>query len=132
MTDDQKAIEKLFEDWIRATTVGDLELARSCIADDAVFLVPGAGEMDKESFAHAAAGESPEESAYEYDLDSKMREAQVFGDHAYLWIDSTLRFTPKSGGPTTTMAGHSLSVLEKREGRWLIVRDANTLTKVAE
>ena len=132
MTEDQQAIQSLFENWIRSTTVGDLDLARHCIADGAVFLVPGVGEMDKESFAQAAAGGSPEDSPDEYDLDCKLRETQVFGDHAFMWIDSTLLSTPKSGGPTTKMAGHSLSVLEKRDGRWQIVRDANTLTKVAE
>jgi len=130
MTSDERAIETLFENWIKATTVGDLELARECIADDAVFLVPGAGEMDKETFAQGAAGGSPEESPFEFDLDSKLRESQVFGDRAYLRVDSTLVCTPKDGGAATKMAGHSLSVLVKRDGRWRIYRDANTLTKV--
>jgi hypothetical protein len=30
------------------------------------------------------------------------------------------------------MAGHSLSILEKREGQWQILRDANTLSTVNE
>lgn len=135
MQDDEQAIRALFEDWIRATTEGDLELARRCIADDAVFLVPGipgGGEMDKESFAQAAAGQSPEESPFEFDLDSQLREVEVLGDHAYLWVQSKLVITPKEGGEATTMAGHSLSVLQKRDGQWLIYRDANTLTVVQE
>ena len=89
-------------------------------------------KMDKESFAYAAAGVSPEASPFEYVLDSKLRESKVFGDHAYLWVDSTLLMTPKSGGDTTKMAGHSLSVLVKRDGRWQIYRDANTLSPVPE
>lgn len=86
--------------------------------------------MDKETFAQGAAGGSPEESSIDYDLDSKLRELKVFGDQAYLWIESTLVCSPENGDPATTMAGHSLSILEKRDGRWQIIRDANTLTVV--
>ena len=129
---DEKEIRELFNDWIKATTEGNIELARQCIADDAVFFVPGVGEMDKETFAQAAAGESPEESPIDFDLDSKIRELKVFGDQAYLWIEMTLVMSPKNGDPSTKMAGHSLSILEKRDGRWQITRDANTLTTVPE
>lgn len=129
---DEQEIRDLFDNWIKATTVGNLELARQCIADDAVFFVPGAGEMDKETFAQGAAGGSPEESPMNFDLDSQLRELKVFGDQAYLWIESKLVCSPKNGDPDTLMAGHSLSVLEKREGRWQIIRDANTMTVVPQ
>ena len=129
---DEKEIRELFGNWIESTTKGDLELAHQCIADDAVFFVPGIGEMDKKSFAEAAAGGSPEDSPIDFDLDSKLRELKVFGDQAYLWIESTLVCSPKNGDPSTRMAGHSLSVLEKRDGRWQIIRDANTMTTVPE
>ncbi len=129
---DEQEIQELFNDWIKSTTEGNLELARQCIADDAVFFVPGIGEMNKETYAQGAAGESPEESSSNFDLDSKLRELKVFGDQAYLWIESTLICSPKNGDPATRMAGHSLSILEKRDGRWRIFRDANTLTVVPE
>ncbi len=129
---DEKEIRELFGNWIESTTKGDLELAHQCIADDALFFVPGVGEMDKKTFAAAAAGGSPEDSPIKYDLDSKLREIKVFRDHAYMWIESTLVMTPKNGDPATKMAGHSLSILEKRDGRWQILRDANTLTAVSE
>ena len=129
---DEQAIRELFNNWIKSTTVGDLELARRCIADDAVFFVPGAGEMDKETFAQGAAGGSPEDSPIAFDLDSQLREIKIFGDHAYLWIESILICSPKNGDPSSKMAGHSLSVLEKRDGRWQIIRDANTMTTVSE
>ena len=129
---DEKEIRELFGNWIESTIKGDLELAHQCIADDALFFVPGVGEMDKKTFAAAAAGGSPEDSPIKYDLDSKLREIKVFRDHAYMWIESTLVMTPKNGDPATKMAGHSLSILEKRDGRWQILRDANTLTAVSE
>jgi uncharacterized protein (TIGR02246 family) len=129
---DEQEIRELFNNWIKSTTEGNLELARHCIADDAVFFVPGIGEMDKESFAQGAAGGSPEESPMEFDLDSKLREIKIFGDQAYIWIESILDITPKNGDPASRMAGHSLSILEKRDGRWQIIRDANTMTVVSE
>jgi len=129
---DEQEIEVLFNNWIKSTIEGNLELARRCIADDAVFFVPGVGEMDKEMFAQGAAGGSPEDSPIDYDLDSKLRELKVYGDQAYLWIESTLLCSPKNGDPATRMAGHSLSVLEKRDGRWQIIRDANTMTVISE
>jgi len=129
---DEKEIRQLYDNWIESTIKGDLELAHQCIADDALFFVPGVGEMDKKTFAAAAAGGSPEDSPIKFDLDSKLREIKVFRDHAYMWIESTLVMTPKNGDPATKMAGHSLSILEKRDGRWQILRDANTLTAVSE
>jgi len=129
---DEQEIRELFNNWIISTTEGNLELARQCIAEDAVFFVPGVGEMNKETFAQGAAGGSPEDSPFEFDLDSKLRELKVFGNQAYLWIESTLVMSPKNGDPATKMAGHSLSILEKRDGRWQIIRDANTLTAVPE
>ena len=129
---DEQEIRDLFNNWIKSTTEGNLELARQCIADDAVFFVPGVGEMDKETFAQGAAGGSPEDSPIDFDLDSKLRELKVFGNQAYLWIESSLICSPKKGDPSTRMAGHSLSVLEKRDGRWQIIRDANTMTVVSE
>jgi len=129
---DEQEIRSLFENWIKSTVEGNLELARLCIANDAVFFVPGIGKMDKESFAQAAAGGSPADSPINYDLDSKLREIKIFGEQAYIWIESNLLCLPKNGDPTTRMAGHSLSILEKRNGRWQIIRDANTMTKVQD
>ena len=63
---DEQAIQDLFDNWIKATIEGDLALARNCITDDALFFVPGAGEMDKQTFAEGAAGVSPEDSPIEY------------------------------------------------------------------
>jgi len=57
---DEKEIRDLFNNWIKSTTEGNLDLARQCIADDTVFFVPSVGEMDKESFAQGAAGSYPE------------------------------------------------------------------------
>jgi hypothetical protein len=38
--EDEQAIRKWFDDWMTATKEGDLELARSLIADERFFLCP--------------------------------------------------------------------------------------------
>jgi hypothetical protein len=35
--------------------------------------------------------------------------------------------TPPNGAKTMTRAGHTLSVLKKQNGKWLLARDANML-----
>ena len=132
MTNDQEQLKELYDNWIKATTLGDLGLAHACIADDAIFYVPGAGEMDKATFAEGAAGVKPEDCPIEFGLKSELKEVKIFGDHAYMTVESSLLMTPKNGDPASTMAGHSLSILQKLDGRWQIIRDANTLVVVPD
>lgn len=128
---EEQEIREFYNNWIKATTEGDLELAHRCIADDARFLVAGAGEMNKVAFAQAAAGVSPEESPMDFHLESDLLEIKVLGEYAYILVESKLAIKPKEGdGPTTKMAGHSLAVLHKRDGRWQNYRDASTLVPI--
>lgn len=127
MTSDEQAIRDFYDSWIRSTTVGDLPLARSLIADDAVFLMPGAGEMDGETFAQGMAGGDPAEADSAYELDSRIREIRVFGDHAMLWSEFSLVSTKKATGERSRVAGHALSVLQRSGDGWVVIRDANTM-----
>ena len=127
MESDEQVIRQWFEKWVKATKEGDLELARSLIADDAVFLVPGAGRMDKESFAAAA---TATDSNTDYDLDCSIQEIQVMGDYAWLWTRNSLTMTDKSSQSSSFMAGHSLSILKRQNGGWVVIRDSNTVVPV--
>lgn len=129
MEKDEQAIRRYFESWMKATTQGNLELARSLIADDAVFLVPGHGQMDKETFAAAATATDPN---IDFQLDSSLQEIRVIGDHAWTWTKSDLVMTDKQSGARTRCTGHSLSILERHGDTWLLIRDANTLMPVKE
>jgi uncharacterized protein (TIGR02246 family) len=124
---DDQAIRQWFDQWIQATTEGDLELARSLIDHDAVFLVPGAGRMDKESFAAAATASDPNT---EFELDCSIQEIEVIGDHAWLSTKLSLVMTDKGTGSRSLMAGDSLSLLKRRGAGWVVIRDANTLVPV--
>lgn len=129
MKHDEEAIRRWFEQWMKATTEGDLQLARSLIADDAVFLVPGAGRMDKESFASAATATDPNT---DFELDCSIQEIRVLGDHAWLWTRISLAMTDKKSNSRSLMAGHSLSILERRGDGWVVIRDANTMVPVEQ
>jgi uncharacterized protein (TIGR02246 family) len=124
---DEESIRQWFEQWMKATKEGDLQLAKSLIADDAVFLVPGAGRMDKESFAAAATATDPNT---DFQLDCSIKEIKILGDHAWLWTKISLAMTDKSSKSRSLMAGHSLSILRRQGDGWVVIRDANTMVPV--
>lgn len=124
---DEKAIRKWFDDWMTATKEGDLELARSLIADDAIFLVPGAGQMEKQSFAEAATASDPNT---DFQLDCEIQEIRIFGDHAWLLSTISLAMTDKKTNSRSLMKGDGISILERRSDGWVVVRDANTMIAV--
>jgi hypothetical protein len=47
-----------------------------------------------------------------------------------MWTKLSMVMTPPGGLPTER-AGHTLSVLKRVDGRWLLARDANLLAPVA-
>jgi uncharacterized protein (TIGR02246 family) len=129
MKHDEQAIRHWFAEWMKATQEGDLQLARSLIADDAVFLVPGTDPMDKESFAAAATASDPNT---EFALDCSIQEIQILGDHAWLRTKISLTMTDKRSQSRSLMAGHSLSILKRQGDGWVVIRDANTMVPVKQ
>ena len=124
---DEETVRRWFEDWMRATKEGDLALAKSLIADDAIFLVPGAGQMDKQSFAEAATATDPNT---DFHLDCEIQEVRIFGDNAWLLFTISLEMTDKRTDSKTQMKGDGLSILERHGEGWVVVRDANTMIAV--
>ncbi len=129
LSKDEQAIRQYFERWVRATKEGELQLARSLIADDAVFLVPGADRMDKENFAAAATASDPNT---EFQLDCSIQEIQVIGDYAWLWTKISLAMTDKRSSDRSFIAGHALSILKRQGEGWVVVREANTMLPVPQ
>jgi ketosteroid isomerase-like protein len=74
--------------------------------------------------SHATGAPHPEFNGH-----SEIQEIQVNGDWAYLWTRLHVDVT-QPGGKLIKRAGHTLSVLRKTGGRWLLARDANLLTTV--
>ena len=127
MHDDEQAIRELVATWLRASRSGDTETVLGLMAEDVVFLVPGHPPMrGRTAFAAGQAG------LRDLDIDgrSEIQEIRVLGDWAYVWTTLTITVTPKSGGAAVTRSGATLSILQKRDGKWVIVRDANMLAVV--
>jgi hypothetical protein len=44
-----------------------------------------------------------------------------------MWTHLTVVATPPDSGPSLTRAGHTLTILRKEHGKWVLARDANLL-----
>ena len=128
MQSDEQAIRELTATWGAAIKAGDTQTVLGLMTDDVVFLVPGQPPMDKRTFA-SATSHGPQQ--LHIDGRSDIREIKVLGDWAYMWTKLTVVVTP-SGGAAMTRAGHTLSILRKQNGKWLLARDANLLAPAAK
>ena len=62
---------------------------------------------------------------------SELEEVVVIGEVAYTRSRDALSVTPRAGGKATQLAGHRITVYRKQpDGRWLLARDAHTLSPV--
>lgn len=130
MNSDEQEIRRLVSTWMAATQAGDTETVLSLIADDAVFLVAGRPPMRKPEFEAAARAQAQQDGT-QFDGDSEIQEIQVAGDWAFMWTRLSVSARPRQGGPATVRAGHTLTVLKKQDGKWLLARDANLLAPLA-
>lgn len=126
---DEQEIRDLVSTWIAATKAGDIERVLSLMSDDVVFLMPGQPVMHKAQFAAAARAQAAHD-APRFDGTSEIQEITVLGDWAFMWTELTVVATP-AGGRSMTRAGHTLSVLRKHNGKWVLARDANMLAPVS-
>lgn len=131
MSNDEQEIRDLVATWMAASKAGEVEKVLSLMADDVVFLVPGQPPMNKAAFAAAATGQARQNSP-QFDGTSETQEIQVMGDWAFMWTKLKVVVTPPDGAPSMTRAGHTLSILKKQGGKWVLARDANMLAPVQE
>lgn len=127
MTEEQ-AIREVVGTWIRASLAGDTATVLTLMADDVVFLLAGREPMrGKAAFAAASEPSGPRPQIL--DARSEIEEIRVLGDWAYLVTKLAISMRLPDG-KTVKRAGNTLSILQKRDGRWLFVRDANMLAVV--
>ena len=129
MQNDEQEIRQLVSTWMAASKAGNVEKVLSLMADDMIFLVPGRPIMRKADFAAAARAQSGP-NAPQLDGSSEIQEIKVFGDWAFMWTKLTVVATPPGGGQPVRRAGHTLSILKKENGNWVLARDANLLAPV--
>lgn len=129
MQPDEEQIRQLVATWHMASKAGDVDTILSLMTDDVVFLVPGGAPMNKEKFA-SLSRVPPGGTPPKIDSKSEIQEIQVAGDWAFMWTKLAVTIKPDGGGPSMERAGHTLTVLQRINGKWLLARDANLLAPV--
>ncbi len=122
--DDEAAIREFVATWMDATRAGDTAKVLGLMTDDVVFLVAGRPPFGKREFEAAAKAQAG--TPMRFDGASEIDEIRVMGDWAFMRTRLTVTAT-QPGQPPMVRSGHTMSILEKRDGRWLLARDANLL-----
>ena len=125
MGEDEKEIRDLINRWMQATKDGDLETVMGLMAEDAVFLVAGKEPSGKEEFRENS--KQLAASDIQFDGKSEIVELNVLGDWAYM-ITKLSVTTNQKGKEPVNRSGHTLTILRRQNGKWLLARDANLLT----
>ena len=126
MGPDERAIRKVHSTWIDAVNAGDLVCLLSLMADDVVFLNPGQAPFGRDGFSHAFS--SAHQQAVVRCI-SELEEVVVVGEVAYTRSRDALSVTRRSGGEATQLAGYRITVDRRQpDGRWLLARDAHTVS----
>ena len=122
MSEDENAIRAFVENWFAASRAGDVDAILKLMDDDAIFMSPGAEPFGRDAFKAAAA----QMKNMQLDMKSDITEIRVLGDWAFFRSRLQISITPP-GGRTLTRAGHTLTILRRKDGRWVLSRDANML-----
>lgn len=131
MQSDEQEIRQLVSTWMTANKAGDVETVLSLMTDDVVFLIAGQPPMRKADFAAAARAQTGAD-APRFDGISEIQEIKILGDWAFMWQKLTVVVTPPGGADSTTRAGHTLTILNRQNGKWVLARDANMLAPVVK
>lgn len=128
MDADERQIREVHSTWIDAINAGDLALLLTLVADDVVFLNPGQEPFGRAGFStnFSAAHRQVRISCV-----SELEEVVVVGEVGYTRSRDALSVTSHGGAEVTQLAGHRITVYRKQpDGRWLLARDAHTLSPI--
>ncbi len=128
MRSDEHAIREVHSTWIDAVNAGDLTRLLTLMADDVVFLTPGQAPCDRDGFS---ANFSTAHQQIRIRCFSELEEVVIVGEVAYTRSRDALHVTSRAGGEANQLAGYRMTVYrEQPDGRWLLARDAHTLSTV--
>jgi uncharacterized protein (TIGR02246 family) len=126
MRTDEREIHDVHSRWIDAVNAGDLARLLPLMADDVVFLNPGQAPFGRDGFSHAFSAAHKQAVVC---CVSELEEVVVVGEVAYTRSRDALSVTRRSGGEATQLAGYRITVYRRQpDGRWLLARDAHTLS----
>ena len=129
---DERAIRGVHSAWIDAVNAGDLGRLLTLMADDCLFLSPGQAPLGRDGFSP---GFSAAHQQARIHCVSELEDIVVVGEVAYTLSRDSLSVIPRdsgeAGGEAAQLAGHRITVYRKQsDGRWLLARDAHTLSAV--
>lgn len=125
MTEDEKAIRKVVDTWMKASQNNDAATVLSLMTNDAVFMVPGREPFGRNIFEEAA--NKPNTSKVVGT--NEIVEIQVLGDWAFTRNRIDVTITPQKGAMPVRRGGYTLTLFRKEaDGNWRLARDANLLT----
>ena len=128
MGPDEREIREVHSTWIEAVNAGHLVRLLTLMADDVVFMNPGREPFGRDGFP---AGFSAAHQQSWIRCISELEEVVVVGEVAYTPCRDSLSVTPRAGGKATELAGHRITLYRKKPAtRWLLARDAHTLSPV--
>ncbi len=130
MTEDEQAIRNVVATWMSASKAGDVDAVLELMTDDVVFLVAGQPPMSGKTAYAAAAEPQRQPGGPKVDGRSEIQEIKVLGDWAFMWTRLTVHVQVPGQPAPMIRAGHTLTILQKQNGRWLLARDANMLASV--
>ena len=128
MSPEEREIREVHSTWIDAVNAGDLARLLTMMTDDVVFLNPGQAPSGRDGFS---VNFSAAHRQVRIHCISELEEVVVVGEVAYTRSRDALSVTPLAGGETTQLAGYRVSIYrEQPDSRWLLARDAHTLSPV--
>ena len=127
---DERQIRDMHSSWIEAVNAGDLARLLTLVADDVVFLNPGQLPFGRDGFSANYAAAQRQARIH---CVSELDDVVVASDVAYTRSHDALAVMPHGDGDARQFAGHRITVYRKQpDGRWLLARDANTLSPVEQ
>lgn len=128
MRPNEQAIRELHSTWIAAVNAGELNRLLALTTEDGVFVTPGQAPIGREGFSVAFSAAHQRARIH---CTSELEEVEVVGDIAYTRSRDALSVAPRAGGDAMQLAGHRVTIYRKQpDGRWLLARDAHTLSPV--
>jgi hypothetical protein len=86
--------------------------------------------MNKSTFAAAVKALANQEGP-QFDGTSEIQEIQGARRLGFMWTKLSVVVTQPGNAAPITRAGHTLSILKKQRGKWVLARDANMLAPVS-
>ena len=128
MDSDEQRIRQTHDRWMAAVNAGDLDRLLNLMTDDCQLLNPGQDAFGKEGFSPVFLGAH---RRYQIRCESKLQEVVVAGNLAYTRSRDSLSLIAREGDEKEHFAGDRLTIYRKQsDGRWLLARDAHTLSAV--